>query len=132
MCGTRVEVLSREVAVPYSTTHNSQEEEMKKIVAIGVLLALIAGLTFAQTATPKVTKRQARQQERIYQGAKSGELTNKEFKNLEKQEGKIAADKAKAKEDGVVTKQERKRLHREQNAVSRHIYRQKHDAQKAK
>jgi hypothetical protein len=105
---------------------------MKRIVALCALLGLVAGIAFAQTATPKVTKRQARQQARIYQGVKSGELTPREFNRLEKQEGKIAADKAKAKQDGVVTAQERARLHREQNAVSRHIYRQKHDAQKTK
>jgi hypothetical protein len=105
---------------------------MKRIITLCALLGLVAGIAFAQTATPKVTKRQAKQQARIHEGVKSGELTPKEFNRLEKQEGKIAADKAKAKEDGVVTGKERARLHREQNAVSRHIYRQKHDAQKTK
>jgi hypothetical protein len=57
-------------------------------------------------------------------------LTSREFNRLEKQEGKIAADKAKAIEDGLVTGRERARLCREQNRASRHIYRQKHDAQR--
>ncbi len=38
-----------------------------------------------------------------------------------------AADKAKS--DGVVTAQQKKRLTKAQNKTSRHIYRQKHDAQ---
>lgn len=105
---------------------------MKRIITLCALLGLVAGIAFAQTATPKVTKRQAKQQARIYEGVKSGELTPKEYNRLERQEGKIAADKAKAKSDGVVTGKERAKLHREQNAVSRHIYRQKHDAQKTK
>jgi hypothetical protein len=41
-----------------------------------------------------------------------------------------AEDKAKA--DGTVTAQERRRLHKAQNRASRDIYRQKHDAQVAK
>ena len=39
---------------------------------------------------------------------------------------------AKAKSDGVVTKQERKQLHHAQNNQSKRIHRQKHDAQQAK
>ena len=41
-------------------------------------------------------------------------------------------DEAKAKADGTVTRHERKRLHRMQNAASNDIHAQKHDAQTAK
>jgi hypothetical protein len=105
---------------------------MKKAILVCMLLAFgIAGAS-AQTATPRVTKRQVNQQERIANGVKSGELTPRETRRLERQQGKIAADKAKAKSDGVVTPQERAKLTREQNRASRHIYHQKHDAQTAK
>ncbi len=57
----------------------------------------------AQTKTPKVTKRQIKQQKRIVHGAKSGELTYKEAKNLEKQQKRINRGKRKAKSDGAVT-----------------------------
>ena len=105
---------------------------MKNAILFCTLLALGVATASAQTATPRVTKRQANQQERIANGVKSGELTPRETQRLERQEGKVAADKAKAKSDGVVTTKERAKLNREQNRVSRHIYHQKHDAQKAK
>src|SRR3954462_13383200 len=100
---------------------------------IAVVIALMfAGSAFAQTATPNIDKRQANQEKRIEQGVKSGELTKKEANRLEKREAKLESDKQKAKADGVVTKQERKKLQHEANNDSKAIYRQKHDAQKAK
>ena len=103
---------------------------MNKIfVAITVLL-FAGSVSFAQTATPRVTKRQIHQQQRIRQGVKSGELTKPEARRLEVREAKIQRDKKAAKSDGVVTRGERAKLNREQNRASRRIYRQKHDAQK--
>ena len=104
-----------------------------KAAVVAVSLAL-AGSAFAQTATdpaatPGIDKRQANQQRRIEQGAKSGQLTNREAARLEKREAKLQADKEKARADGKVTKKERVALHREANRDSRAIYRQKHDAQ---
>jgi len=100
---------------------------------IAALVALVfAGSAFAQTATPNIDKRQANQEKRIEQGVKSGELTSKETAKLEKREAKLQSDKQKAKADGVVTKQERAKLQHEANRDSKAIYRQKHDAQKAK
>jgi hypothetical protein len=105
---------------------------MKKAMILVAVLALGIASVAAQTATPRVTKRQVHQQERIKQGAKSGELTPRETRRLEREQGKIAVDKAKAKSDGVVTPAERAKLTREQNRANRHIYRQKHDAQTRK
>jgi hypothetical protein len=100
---------------------------------IAALITLVfAGSAFAQTATPNIDKRQANQEKRIEQGVKSGELTTKEANRLEKREAKLQSDKEKAKADGVVTKQERAKLQHEANRDSKAIYRQKHDAQKAK
>ena len=105
---------------------------MKKAMILVAVLALGIGSVAAQTATPRVTKRQVHQQERIKQGVKSGELTPRETRRLEREQGKIAVDKAKAKSDGVVTPSGRAKLTREQNRANRHIYRQKHDAQTRK
>ncbi len=95
------------------------------------LVAFVAVVSFgyAQTATPNVNQTQKNEQKRINQGERSGELTKRESNRLERQQGKIQADKKMAKSDGVVTKQERTHLHREQRRASRNIYRQKHDAQ---
>jgi uncharacterized membrane protein YebE (DUF533 family) len=102
---------------------------MKKAIVVCLLVALGTVGASAQTATPRVTKRQHNQQERIGNGVKSGALTPAEASRLERQQGKIQADKTKAKSDGVVTPQERAKLTREQNRASKRIYRQKHDAQ---
>lgn len=95
-------------------------------------LSLIFGvslMSFAQTKTPRVNKRQHHQQKRIFQGVKSEELTKKEFYRLEKEQTQIRRMERKAKSDGDVTKKERAKLLREQNQASRHIYKQKHDKQ---
>ena len=94
-----------------------------------IVLLSIVSVSFAQTATPRVTRRQANQQARIAQGANSGELTNRETRHLEAREAKIQRDKKAAKSDGTVTIAERAKLNREENRTSRAIYRQKHDAQ---
>ena len=83
----------------------------------------------AAKATPVVTRRQVRQQARIKQGVKSGELTKKEAAQLEHEQGKIRRTKRRAKADGVVTRKERAHLQHEQNKASRDIYRKKHNAQ---
>ena len=111
-----------------------------KAAVVAVALAF-AGTAFAQTttppakdpaATPGIDKRQANQEKRIQQGVKSGELNKKEAARLEKREAKLQSDKEKAQADGKVTKKERKQLNHEANRDSKAIYRQKHDAQKAK
>ncbi len=101
---------------------------MKRILLFVLSVALLGSVASAQTATPKVTKRQIHQQQRIKEGVKSDELTKGEAKRLEAQQGKIAVDKAKAKSDGVVTKEERAKLRREQNRASKNVYRKKHNA----
>ncbi len=105
---------------------------MKTKLFAGILALFFTGLTsvtFAQTHTPRVTRRQANQQDRIAQGVRSGELTSRETAHLETREAKIQHDKKMAKSDGVVTHAERAKLNREENRTSRAIYRQKHDAQ---
>lgn len=124
------------------TCHNPSEESnflnnlkvhfMKRnFIAAGLLLAFVtvATVSEAQTKTPVITKRQVNQQKRIAQGANSGELTKPETVKLEAREAKVQNDKKEAKEDGVVTTQERAKLKREERRTSRAIYRQKHDAQ---
>jgi len=101
------------------------------ILAAAALTTCLAGGAFADTtATPRVHRRQVRQQERIAQGAKSGELTPRETARLEKGQAHVQNMKEKAKADGVVTPAERARLAHAQNVQSRHIYRAKHNRRK--
>ena len=104
------------------------------LTALTLSLASLA--TFAQTpapaaSTPRVDAREAKQEARIDQGVASGQLTARETRRLEREQKRINHAEAHAKADGTVTAGERKRLHHMQNAASRDIARQKHDAQTA-
>ena len=105
---------------------------MKKQI-LTVALAAIAGAAFAQSPaeTPRIDKREVRQEQRITNGIASGQLTAKETARLEREQARINTAEARAKSDGVVTARERASLTRKQNRASRHIYKQKHDAQHA-
>ncbi len=102
---------------------------MKSIILITITLA---GALFAQEATPGVTKRQTNQQKRIAEGVADGSLNKKETIRLEKQQRELRRDKRAAKADGVVTAEERRDLHQDQNKMSRRIRKQKNDAQTQK
>lgn len=94
-----------------------------------LLMGALPALAFAQ-ATPNIDKREARQENRIQQGVKSGELTPREAARLQKGQARVQRMEAKAKADGTVTAKERARIERQQNLQSRRIARQKHDQQK--
>jgi len=95
-------------------------------LTLGLASASLAD-TDPATATPRVHRRQVRQQERIAQGVRSGQLTPRETAQLERGQGHVDAMKARAKADGVVTPAERARLAHAQNVQSRRIYRDKHN-----
>lgn len=106
------------------------------LIATALFLAFAGNTVYAQTppstdpaATPGVDRRLENQDKRIEQGKQSGALTPREAARLERRDAKIEADVAKAKADGVVTKDERKKLHRELDHQSKAIARQKHDRQ---
>lgn len=103
-----------------------------RMILVAVLVAIMAGSVVSQTQTPVINKREHRQQARIRQGVKRGELTRGEARRLEAREHKIQKDKMAAKADGKVTPAERRKLKREQNRASRKIYRLKHNARTAK
>ncbi|OGI42143.1 MAG: hypothetical protein A2V92_06890 [Candidatus Muproteobacteria bacterium RBG_16_65_31] len=79
---------------------------------------------------PGVNDRQTRQQERIGQGVRSGELTKEEAKDLAAEQRAIRKEERAYKSDGKLTGEERKDLHQDQNAASKDIYQGKHDAEK--
>jgi hypothetical protein len=75
-------------------------------------------------------QRNINQQQRIEQGLKSGQLTNREAGKLERGESRVDRAEAKAGRDGHVGKGEQARVQTAENKESNRIYRQKHDAQK--
>lgn len=111
---------------------------MKKLSTIAA--AVLAFATLAATAqqgtasapgtnTPRIDQRQANQERRIDQGTASGELTKREARRMNRQQTVVNKAEDRAEADGSVTARERRRLTKAQNATSRHLYRQKHDAQ---
>ena len=117
---------------------------MNKLLTLSLSAALFAGvstITHAQepTVTPdakhprveQVKERQDKQQDRIEAGEKSGELTKKEDKKLEKDEKRIHQEKKEDREkhDGHLTKGEQEKLNRQQDKVGEKIYDDKHNAE---
>ncbi len=87
----------------------------------------ISGGEKLKKATPSVTRREVRQKARIAEGVKTGELTKDEAKGLVESQNEIREMKQGAREDGVVTKEERLELQEKLNQQSREIYKKKNN-----
>jgi len=76
----------------------------------------------------QVNGRETRQQNRIANGVKSGSLSPKQTANLEKREANVQSREQKdmAAHDGHLTKAEQKGINRQQNRISKSIYKDKH------
>lgn len=99
---------------------------------VSKLGAVVLGLSLSGSAFAGERARELRQQERIEQGVRSGQLTRHEANVLERREERIHAQARmdRMEHHGRLTLRERTRLQREQNRVSRAIYDQKHDGQR--
>jgi hypothetical protein len=97
--------------------------------------ALVIALVPATQAKPNchphgVNARERRQEQRIHQGVRSGELTRREAERLQAEQARIRVDEAFARRSGgEFTARERARIQREQNKASKDIYQQTHDGQ---
>ena len=90
------------------------------------------GLIITGLGAQEIQKRKENQQDRIAQGVKSGELTAGETANLERKEAGVNREirHDRAKNGGTLTPKERRQINRQQNHLSRQIYRDKHNARK--
>jgi hypothetical protein len=112
-------------------------ESLKKLLAPALFVAALAFPLAPQAQAshrvckPKpVNARQGRQTARIRQGVRSGELTRRETQRLAAEQASIRTQEAfYRRSGGEFTARERARIQRELQQSSRHIYRQKHDAQ---
>jgi hypothetical protein len=109
---------------------------MKTLIAIAAAVVAMTGVVSESYAgdrpgirDPRVNVRQARQQTRIHQGVRSGELTRREAHRVRETQRDIRQLERAYKSDGKLTAAERRDLHHELNQASRQIYRQKHDSQ---
>lgn len=98
-----------------------------KVAVIGIVALAVAAPAFAQET--RVDRRQERQEQRIDQGVKSGALTPRETRKLERGQRHVEKLETKAQADGKVTAKEKVRLEHAQDVQSRRIYNQKHDKQ---
>jgi hypothetical protein len=101
---------------------------MKRVALLVTVIAL--GVSLSASAA-EVDRRERRQQERIADGVRSGELTPGETARLERKEARIDREikRDRAANGGTLTPAERRKINRQQNRLSRQIYREKHDAQ---
>jgi len=102
------------------------------LLKTGLILSVLTltGLPVAaqNVNDPGVQERELKQQQRIQQGIKSGQVTPGEATRLENQQSRIKATEDRMKADGKLTPAERTKLARRQNCASRNIYRKKHNA----
>jgi len=77
----------------------------------------------------EVNQREQNQQNRIANGVKNGTLTPQQTANLEKREASVENREKKdmAKNGGHLTKAEQNGINRQQNRISKSIYKDKHD-----
>ncbi len=96
------------------------------------LFSMLAGMLLVPTMYGEnVRRREVRQQKRIAQGVRSGQLTARETTQLERREGAFNRQIRRDRIDGGgLTARERAKAQRRQDELSRSIYRQKHDAQR--
>ncbi len=102
---------------------------LRKLAVLATLFAFIGVSLPALADAPLKTanQRQARQEHRIRQGARSGQLTHREARKLQRQQRHIRKMKRRARRDGKVTRREKRRINRAQNRANRNIRRKKHN-----
>ena len=117
----------------------------KSLLALAVGGLMFAGSAAAQTTTTtsgagpgvvdpghprvnQVNRREARQQQRIAKGIQNGKLNSQQAATLERRETNLQnREKADmAKHNGHLTKAEQKGLNRQDNRISKSIYKDKH------
>ncbi|HEY0081982.1 MAG TPA: hypothetical protein VGB61_04275 [Pyrinomonadaceae bacterium] len=100
------------------------------VAALAFPLALQAQTSWSNCKPASVNARQGRQNARIRQGVRGGELTRRETRRLAAQQAAIRVDEAYYRRSGgEFTAGERARVQRKLQQASWNIYRQKHDRQ---
>lgn len=108
-----------------------------KLIAIAITGLLTATAFGDTTTTPTkrphhIQQRKHNQQARIHEGVKSGELTKGEAKHIEKQEHALNKEERQMRKEngGKLTAADRAKLNRQQNHLSKEIYKDKHNNKK--
>lgn len=99
-------------------------------LSLAVILGACALAGQPAEARYGVNDRQDRQQRRIYNGVRNGNLNRRETVRLSRQQMALNHKEARFRASGNgLSRSERARLQHQQNQLSRNIYNQKHDNQ---
>ena len=91
------------------------------------LLAMTAAAAAHDTTQDRIDRREDRQERRIEQGVRSGEITRREYRQLESEQARIREMERRAKSDGHIDRREAAAIERAQDNASRHIRQEAHD-----
>jgi hypothetical protein len=126
------------LVLDYVTHPHQGKTRMKNIIALGLVFSFGLSLVATTSAEARgwgfhrrgINARQARQQQRLYNGAQNGSLTGREYRHLEGREAKLQAYETKQRLDGGgLSRRERAQIEHREDRLSRNIYHQKHDGQ---
>ena len=88
---------------------------------------LSAATASADTPTPRVERRHARQHERIERGVRSGQITRHELHRLRRAEARLRRTEGRMRADRHRLERDRARLQRQLDRQSQRIWRMKHN-----
>ena len=101
-------------------------------LATAVILTSVAAASARDlNDTSDIDARRASEARRIEEGRRSGQLSGREYRVLKAEQTRIADDERRAKADGYVSPEERRRLNRELDQASSDIHRLKHNSETA-
>ena len=94
------------------------------------LTLVVTGALASAVSAQEIQQRKENQQHRIANGVANGSLTPRETANLENKEAGLNREirQDRSQNGGNLTNHEKGRINRQQNKLSRNIYRDKHNA----
>lgn len=100
---------------------------MKRIPMVLVISMALVFMTANASLAGHMGQRQRNQHKRIAKGIRSGKITHGESLRLARQQWLFQQAKRRARADGWLSPQDKRRLDRIQDRASRHIYKAKHN-----
>lgn len=104
---------------------------MKTLTVATLALVAMTAVASAQGYTAdRIDRREDRQERRIQDGVRSGDITRREYRQLEAEQARIREMERHAKRDGRIDRYEAAQIERAQDAASRHIAQERNDSER--
>ncbi|MDX2157152.1 MAG: hypothetical protein SFW09_11645 [Hyphomicrobiaceae bacterium] len=104
---------------------------MKTLAIAAIALATLSTAAAAQSyGSNRIDRREANQERRIQEGLRSGDITRREYRQLEAEQRRIQEMERQAKRDGYIDRREAREIARSQDAASRHIAQERSDGER--